>query len=267
MSYFFPKNNLWSFIFAAILIVSSVFLAPRSVSADQVPWVRTTEPFAITSNSAAMTGIVNAGGPSAFFRFEYAPQGGAEITTELRSAGVGSYRRSVALAVQELLPDTTYYYRIVAGNRLGASAGELVSFKTLPAKTDPNNSPQDSVAESAPKLLNKAVSLLPFNKGSSTSTARVEPAATTTPVTDTGPGFWAGVADFFRAIWEFIVRLWWLFLLILIGIIALTWWLFFHKNKEEEGSVEEIILRAREEFDRERKAEVDLGGNSKLPKF
>ena len=169
-----------------ILVASLLIFSPRAVlAADTIPWVRTSQPFGITSNSAVFSGIVNAGGPTAFFRFEYAPAAGEQIATELKSAGVGTYRRSVGVLISDLLPNTTYHYRIAAGNRLGATVGDLVSFKTLPGAESRVPTPQDISGQKAPPLVKKVNSLFPWTSGrTATSSTNSLPTQEVAPIID-----------------------------------------------------------------------------------
>lgn len=253
---------LFAVLGAFFFSLSSQVMAATS----SVPWVRTLSPSGITSESAILYGQVDAKGPATYFRFEYAPRGGSQVATQLYSAGAGNYRRNVRIIIRDLLPDTLYYYRIVAGNRLGAVPGGLVSFKTLPAAELPERPvPEAPIVSGGSSLPRRPSSLLPWldERGKAPD---VKESDSDTP-TESNPGgaqagssnFRENVSSFLNKAWGQLLHFWWLTILVLIGLGLIIWRLFFSPDqREEEGNVEEIILRAREEFDRERRKNREL---------
>lgn len=269
-------ESLIGLVAGAILISVFCFSPLEKASADNAGFsVRTSAAFGVTSDSAYLSGLVNPGNTEAFFRFEYAPKDGRTITTELTPAGVGNYERIVSWQAQDLIPDTVYFYRLVAGNSAGVVAGHTLTFHTLPSRNKPTSvmsSPLSSLggpfswlqkfdsSQNQKKPIN--------NSGNQNGTNQNNPSGTganSTGVSNGNSGdgnnssgssgqpvsflqsVWNFFAAFFVSLWHFFLRLWWLLLLLLLFLGILIYWFFFHKSSDED-SIEEIILKAREEF-------------------
>jgi hypothetical protein len=84
---------------------------------------------AIAATGATLTGTVNPNGRSTTFTFEY-----GETTdyagTISGDAGSGTSDRSVAASVSDLVPGTTYHYRLSAASADGTTAGQDETFTT-----------------------------------------------------------------------------------------------------------------------------------------
>ncbi len=96
------------------------------------PEVSTLEASAITTLSAVLNGTVNANSLPSNIIFEYGltPSYGDSVAGNPASA-TGSNTTPVNAAINDLLPGTTYHFRIKAINAAGTSYGNDVSFITL----------------------------------------------------------------------------------------------------------------------------------------
>ncbi len=87
---------------------------------------------AVQPTSATLHGTVYPNGEPTVYYFEYgATKGALTSKTGEASAGSGDSPAAVQAQLTGLSPEATYYYRLVATNRNGTSAGEEASF-TLP---------------------------------------------------------------------------------------------------------------------------------------
>ncbi len=94
-----------------------------------------TEPASnITYNEATLRGKVNAHGLSTTIWFQYRIVDGPGKTTFSTKTIVGTSDTEVSMRVIQLIPGTTYYYRIVAENSAGTSYGDEVAFTTVDIK-------------------------------------------------------------------------------------------------------------------------------------
>jgi hypothetical protein len=85
----------------------------------------------VASNSATLNGSVNPQGQSTEYFFEYGTSTNYGSNTERMDSGSGMSNVSVSAQLTGLIPNTTYYFRIVAQNSAGTSYGEKKNFKTL----------------------------------------------------------------------------------------------------------------------------------------
>ena len=85
-----------------------------------------------TSTSATLNGSVNPNGEATEYRFEYGTTTPYSSFTPWQSAGSGTTSVSVNATIQNLTPNTTYHYRLVAKNINGQTDGSDHTFKTLP---------------------------------------------------------------------------------------------------------------------------------------
>ncbi len=84
----------------------------------------------VSQNSATLSGTVSTNGLQTSYGFEIGTQlGEYGAATGLGSVG-GSQTEAVSVALGELQPGTTYYYRVTASNADGTSYGEPESFAT-----------------------------------------------------------------------------------------------------------------------------------------
>jgi phosphodiesterase/alkaline phosphatase D-like protein len=88
---------------------------------------------AIGTASAALNGTVNANGAPTTVTFEYGLTTAYGTTVVAAQSPVtGSTNTAVSAAIIELLPSTTYHYRVVAANANGTTNGADMTFTTLP---------------------------------------------------------------------------------------------------------------------------------------
>ena len=86
----------------------------------------------VTTSGASVAGQVNPEGQATAFAVEYGPTtsfGSLSTPIELDNATVPE---NVTATLSGLSPDTTYYYRVVAGNATGTAVGAVMTFFTGP---------------------------------------------------------------------------------------------------------------------------------------
>jgi hypothetical protein len=84
----------------------------------------------ITTNSATLTGTVNPNGLATTVYFQWGTSPSYGNSTPSQSIGSGTSTVNVSANLSGLLPNTTYYYRIVASNSAGTTYGSGMSFRT-----------------------------------------------------------------------------------------------------------------------------------------
>jgi phosphodiesterase/alkaline phosphatase D-like protein len=88
---------------------------------------------AVDTGSATLNGTVNAGNSSTLVTFEYGLTAAyGALVVAAQSPLSGSADTAVSAAISELLPNTTYHYRVVAINVNGTAYGVDMTFTTLP---------------------------------------------------------------------------------------------------------------------------------------
>ena len=85
---------------------------------------------AVTYTTANLYADVNPYGLTTSFYFQLGLTKAFTANTFVQSAGAGRTALRVGTPVTELTPDTTYYYRVVAGNAKGQATGAIRTFKT-----------------------------------------------------------------------------------------------------------------------------------------
>ena len=91
----------------AALVLSALF-------AQAAPTVSTGPAESITTGSAVVTGVVNPGGTSTTYRFEYGTSTAYGLATPDQDAGSGTADVNGRATITDLTPGTTYHYRLVA---------------------------------------------------------------------------------------------------------------------------------------------------------
>lgn len=94
------------------------------------PSVRTFSASEISSTNATLNGEVTPNGAETYYWFEYgltSDLGSANISVSL---GNSSTKLTGALALTDLKPLTTYYFRVDAQNKFGTVNGTILNFKT-----------------------------------------------------------------------------------------------------------------------------------------
>ena len=106
------------------------------------PTATTAAATGVGTSSATLNGTVNANGAQTIVTFEYGLDTNYGSTAVAPQSPVsGSTDTAVSAAISELLPNTTYHYRVTAVNVNGTANGGDMTFTTLPqaptATTDP----------------------------------------------------------------------------------------------------------------------------------
>jgi RHS repeat-associated protein len=83
------------------------------------PWGNTYEPTNITAHTAALSGYLNPGGLTTYYRFEYGTTSSYGISTPEQTIPAGNSYVSVSTTLTNLQPNTTYYFRLYAYNNKG----------------------------------------------------------------------------------------------------------------------------------------------------
>ncbi len=88
----------------------------------------------VSESQATLNGAVNANGQATTYRFEYGPTSayGTRVPVPNASAGSGTNPVEVAAQLTRLERDTTYHYRLLASNSMGATYGGDHTFVTSP---------------------------------------------------------------------------------------------------------------------------------------
>jgi hypothetical protein len=85
-----------------------------------------------TRAGAQLSGLINPENGATFYKFEYGTTSGYGTSTAEALAGSGSGQVPAGpTTIAELLPGTTYHYRLLAGSASGITAGEDATFTTL----------------------------------------------------------------------------------------------------------------------------------------
>jgi hypothetical protein len=105
--------------------------ATFTTAAAAPPLVSTGGGSNVSQNSATISGTVDPQGLQTSYGFEIGTEpGDYGPATGLGSIGAGTTEEAVSLALQDLQPGTTYYYRLVATNVDGTSYGQDETFTT-----------------------------------------------------------------------------------------------------------------------------------------
>jgi len=132
MRYFFCYTAVL-FLFITVNHSQSAADSPQSSAA--APAVTTDAASRVTHNSATLRGTVNATGLSTTAWFQYRIVNGPSKSTFSTQTVIGTSDTEVSFSIIQLLPGTTYYYRLVAKNDAGTTYGDEVSFTTTDMKT------------------------------------------------------------------------------------------------------------------------------------
>jgi len=123
-----------------------------------IPTATTDSATFVTSTTVTLNGTVNPHGSTTAYYFEYGTTPSYGSTTISTNAGSGASAVSVNSSVHELSCDTTYHYRLVAGNTMGMSYGLEQSFTTgtrsseMPPDTGQTNCYNNSSQISCPQI-------------------------------------------------------------------------------------------------------------------
>jgi hypothetical protein len=96
------------------------------------PAVLSTAPFAPTATGVTFTAVLNPGGATTTYRFQYGTSTAYGLETFGKSIPAGVLPSSVSFRVNSLAPHTTYHFRVVASNRAGTTFGPDTLAQTGP---------------------------------------------------------------------------------------------------------------------------------------
>src|SRR3972149_8210381 len=111
----------------------STAYSPQSSAA--APTVTPGSASQVTYNPATLRGTVNANGLSTTAWFQYRNVEGPSKSTFSTQTVIGTSDTEVSFSIIELLPGTTYYYRLAARKDGGTTYGDEASFTTTDMKT------------------------------------------------------------------------------------------------------------------------------------
>jgi hypothetical protein len=103
---------------------------PAAASAATKPTVSTGRATGVTQSTATLHGSVNPRGAATTYSFQYGLTRKYTAQTPVTAVGSGTTAVRVAAAIGGLAPATTYHYRVLATNAVGATAGGDRTFKT-----------------------------------------------------------------------------------------------------------------------------------------
>ncbi len=115
-------------VVAAVLAGSAVLAAAAAAASS--PAVVTGKATSRTNTTAVLNGTVNPNGSSTTYYFQWGLTNGYGDTSTPASAGNGTSAVAVKATAKDLIPGTTYHYRLVATNQFGTTTGADRTFKT-----------------------------------------------------------------------------------------------------------------------------------------
>jgi hypothetical protein len=136
-------------------VTTNTTVPPLTLSS---PTLETNSNFSVSSGGASVTGMVTPNGLPTTYWFEYGTTSVLGSRTVSQSIGSGFSPISSPLFITGLNANTTYYYRLVASNNLGATSGTIYSFKTNSNPT-PKPATPTSRTNSATNIAQTSVSL------------------------------------------------------------------------------------------------------------
>lgn len=98
----------------------------------RAPTVLGTAPFAPDANGVAFTALLNPGGATTTYRFQYGTSPAYGLETFGRTLRAGVLPQSVSFRINSLASRTTYHFRVVASNRAGTTFGPDTIAQTGP---------------------------------------------------------------------------------------------------------------------------------------
>lgn len=95
-----------------------------------IPTAKTLAATAVTRTSANINGETTPNQAATKYWFEYGDTANLGAVSALQSVGDGTAKVAASLALSNLAPATTYYYRLNAQNQFGTRSGDILTFKT-----------------------------------------------------------------------------------------------------------------------------------------
>jgi hypothetical protein len=96
------------------------------------PAVLGSAPFGPSANGVTFTALLNPGGATTTYRFQYGTSTAYGLETFGKSVAAGVQSVSVSFRINSLAPHTTYHFRVVASNRAGTTYGPDTVAQTGP---------------------------------------------------------------------------------------------------------------------------------------
>ena len=115
-----------------IFTLAAALAAPAAAAAAEKPTVTTGKANNVTPTSVTLHGNVNPRGSATSYYFQYGKTRSYGAQTGPISAGAGNKGVGVKADITGLTPLTTYHYRLVATNALGATTGQDKTVRTKP---------------------------------------------------------------------------------------------------------------------------------------
>ena len=117
---------------AVAVIVAGVAAVSTGVGVAfaQVPTAVTSAATSVSGTTATLNGTVNPNGDATTYSFEYGTTTAYGLTTPAVGAGSGVAAIAASAAVTGLLPNTTYYFQLMATNANGTQLGGQLTFFT-----------------------------------------------------------------------------------------------------------------------------------------
>jgi hypothetical protein len=180
---------------APVMVLVAILFATVGIavaSSHQMPRVETQAPTAVTATGATLQGLVDPGGETTRYWFQYGPTAAYSALTPVAKAGDGDAQIAVSAAVTGLQPQTAYHVRIVAQAHGTILPGADVTFTTGATSTGATPPP----ASGAPSPL-PGTQLVPAPAAAPTLAASVNvaPASGTVLVRVPGATRAAALAD------------------------------------------------------------------------
>ncbi|HSZ12611.1 MAG TPA: hypothetical protein VK790_01075, partial [Solirubrobacteraceae bacterium] len=129
-------NTTYTYCLRTVNSVSEVAVsAPRTFTTPAIAAKAGEESFTnVGSSTAVLHAQINAGGAPTTFYFEYGPTNTYGTKTPVQSAGAAPTPVGVLASVENLTPDSTYHFRVIATNtNERTSEGADTTFSTYPA--------------------------------------------------------------------------------------------------------------------------------------
>lgn len=116
---------------STLLIACGVAVGCASVAiAGSSPTVSTGSATKIGDTSATLNGNVNPQGTKTAYQFDYGLTNQYGLQTKVQNAGSGAKTVAASAGIGNLIPGTTYHYKLVALSKSGTSQGSDRTFKT-----------------------------------------------------------------------------------------------------------------------------------------
>ena len=154
---------------SSVLVVTAIAVAASS------PTVATGTHTHVTDTSAALHGTINPNGSATTYYFQWGLTTAYGLQSDAHSAGHGAQPVSVSTTASDLIPGTTYHYRLLATNGAGTTVGADHAFTTT-GNPPPNvaTGPASQIAKNAATLTavispNKQATSYYFQYGTSTA--------------------------------------------------------------------------------------------------